>query len=1443
MAVDRGGLQYTIGVRDEFSATTQRFRQELASSRRSFREFQRDLAQQRGSAAALKDTAAAARSLARANREGVAANRGAAAASNEANRLAARRARTLRNLADNTKFAADAQVRAAREALAAARADERAASAAGKASAAKRAQAKAQREAAQAALAEARAQRAAQVNLSANVARQRQIEQERVALLRAQRAERRQRDQEQATRERQQQRNLQANLRRQEQIEQQRVRQRRANQAEQRERNRRDPDFQAQERINRALFEEEVQRRRIQNLRQRSRTQFREGNILGGAETARQARQLEQSLANSARSGNSLLFTFRRLVGTLAVFTLARELASGFADLLRAGVGFNDTIAASEIGIAGLIATLSDVRNEFGESVSNAEELDLAIGLARRQIRALRQDSLRTTATFEELLDTFQVAVGPGLAAGLNLDEIRELTVQISQAATALGVPQNQLAEEIRSLLSGTIQARTTRIATALGITNADIRRLQETGELFDFLEERLEGFAEAAQRAARQTLSGITNLIRGALGELLGQAAQPLFDELLGTANDLFDRVLTVRDAAGNIRPNPDTVAAFRSLFEALRQGVVAAREFAAELGFSGLQTLLSTLGTALVVTIEFAVGAAKALGVTFGLIIAPVRAIANLLGISNQQLGFMASALGQLLVAAFAANRVFGLFGISLREAVVLIRAGGQRLRAWVTTTAAANANILRTAGATAAFLAGVVLVGKGIEFILERVFGVQLGLRDTVQLVALGLFQAFLEVGRVVNEVGVRLGTSVANGIDRAITAARNGASQVNSLFGSDARQQRVAQEQLDRELALARRISERRKRAALELNDIEVRGAAQVEGIQSTIADIIARRAGEQARGAGFDPQFDPNSDEFRVDVDTDGVTAFTGVVSTADKSINALAEDLLKLEDALRKSNAEFAAGANVGGTEGRIQGLFTTADIESGERLRGVLREIEQTRENITRTIEEGGISEERVAALRAARGIEDLEERANAIEQLALNAPEGQLNSLLRDEADLREGLNAAQQQSFDLALSKAAVQAQQILPELRQENQLLQAQAAADAAVTRARAARLPQAQQALIAAQTSLDVLREEARLEAEVGRARLAQLRSDIAAAPEGEERDALIELLVNLEDKLRINEAITAEKIKQAELDQQEADLVANGDFGDGLARGFEDFGNQFASRFNAGIQIAKNALQTFTTFAAQEIVNAFDPTANGGAETEERVARFFQALARQILTTLIQNAIAVGIQNLIGKSQEAAVEVTAATTAAGIRTTAAATSAAIEIQAATAAAAIRASSGGFHAGGIVGMHDGGIASLRAGGRPRGISGFDTVPAFLQKGEAVIRKSVVDQVGAGVFARINNGNLGLAASVASGGSAAPIGMREGGLVSDQISNVQQNADFDRTSGDSGTILPVMVAGEREVDQLTAGGANAMLAFMRDNAGTISSLLDRGQSRRG
>jgi hypothetical protein len=173
--------------------------------------------------------------------------------------------------------------------------------------------------------------------------------------------------------------------------------------------------------------------------------------------------------------------------------------------------------------------------------------------------------------------------------------------------------------------------------------------------------------------------------------------------------------------------------------------------------------------------------------------------------------------------------------------------------------------------------------------------------------------------------------------------------------------------------------------------------------------------------------------------------------------------------------------------------------------------------------------------------------------------------------------------------------------------------------------------------------------------------------------------------------------------------------------------------------------------------------------------------------------------------------------------------------------AAIKLSNAIAIAAIKAASGGFSEGGQVGLAAGGMVpgghfgrhaqGLTRGGRPAHIPLSDTVPAWLTPGEFVMNKAATSRF-LPLLEGMNGGSMPVVGSSSAEAAGPSSGMASGGVVTQQA----QGAAADEGSSTT-IVVPAIVARDNEMDKLTAGGKNAMLAFMRENSGNINSLLDR------
>lgn len=455
--------------------------------------------------------------------------------------------------------------------------------------------------------------------------------------------------------------------------------------------------------------------------------------------------RLNQGLGQTQNQASRLLFTFRRLVGVLALFTLARQAAAGFAQLIRSGFQFNQTLEQSRLGIAGIITSVAEVRNEQGQLLQGAEAFVAAQTAARRQIALLRRDALATTATFQELLEAFQIAVGPGLAAGFNLDQVRQFAVLISQAASNIGLPQRQLSEEIRAILTGNIRATTTRIAQVLNLTNAEIRRLKASGAdvFFAELQNRLQGFALGAQSAA-QTLGGLARRLQDVIELVAGRAASGAFRTLRDTFEELFEG-LTVPEKTkfGTLlQPDPRAQAAFEEIFGAIERIIRRIRDLGRDIGLEGLIVAARVLSNVLETIAGFVLGIVDGIRLVSQFVGALLGPFIQLVGGSrelNLSMAEIARIMGNILALTIAIQAASAAWNFVVRGLVV-------------STTALSAATAATDAAARSSRLAfvrvGLVIgaLGLGFQQLFKAITGLDVTFADTLAIIRLSFIEAF-------------------------------------------------------------------------------------------------------------------------------------------------------------------------------------------------------------------------------------------------------------------------------------------------------------------------------------------------------------------------------------------------------------------------------------------------------------------------------------------------------------------------------------------------------------------------------------------------------------------------------------------------------------------------------------------------------------------------
>ena len=170
------------------------------------------------------------------------------------------------------------------------------------------------------------------------------------------------------------------------------------------------------------------------------------------------------------------------LVGAFKLLEVGVSAAqTGLERIFQRGVEYNKQLETTRLGIAAVIASVAQIQAKGGGvPLTGVEKLNVSLELAQEQLEKLKVDAINTTATFGQIAPAFLAALGPGLSAGLKLDEVRGIVVKITQAAGAIGLPFDQLNQEVRALLEGTVFNHKTHVD--LLRDTFDVKHIRLTG-------------------------------------------------------------------------------------------------------------------------------------------------------------------------------------------------------------------------------------------------------------------------------------------------------------------------------------------------------------------------------------------------------------------------------------------------------------------------------------------------------------------------------------------------------------------------------------------------------------------------------------------------------------------------------------------------------------------------------------------------------------------------------------------------------------------------------------------------------------------------------------------------------------------------------------------------------------------------------------------------
>lgn len=266
------------------------------------------------------------------------------------------------------------------------------------------------------------------------------------------------------------------------------------------------------------------------------------------------------TIATQATQANTALETLNKTFSRLAyataryaiVYRGVSALSNAFSEIVGGGIEYAKSLEENKLGISGILTSMTNLN---GKTLEWGQALQISDGILNR----LQESALKTSASANELVEAFRAILGPGLAGGMTVQQIEDFVTVGVNAVKSMGLPSNQVVQELRDLVQGGIRPASSTVATALGITDADIKKAKNSAEgLYNFLMERMKGF-EIASVKRQDITRGLEEQIKEGLQRGIADGSLVWKNFYTNVLKDIADKVVTLDEKTGKMEINKE--------------------------------------------------------------------------------------------------------------------------------------------------------------------------------------------------------------------------------------------------------------------------------------------------------------------------------------------------------------------------------------------------------------------------------------------------------------------------------------------------------------------------------------------------------------------------------------------------------------------------------------------------------------------------------------------------------------------------------------------------------------------------------------------------------------------------------------------------------------------------------------------------------------------
>lgn len=259
-------------------------------------------------------------------------------------------------------------------------------------------------------------------------------------------------------------------------------------------------------------------------------------------------------------------------------------LSSAWKNTFGVGIEVNKIVESNTYGIAALISANTRMVDSQGNSLTAMQKFTKAQEYSKDILAELRKESVKTYATFPQLIEIFQQATGQtlsmGNAFGGTIDEINKNTIKLasrmSNIAGSIGMPMDRVREEIRSMLSGNASTDSLISTMIFGSPSEANKAISEAKKKANGLQDLLDmKFKPFDVLADTKSFSKSVLEIQAAWQNLMGDML-----EKSGAFKDITNTFYTMAESIKN--NSKDIIESFDSMYNSAGTVLTIAKDIA---------------------------------------------------------------------------------------------------------------------------------------------------------------------------------------------------------------------------------------------------------------------------------------------------------------------------------------------------------------------------------------------------------------------------------------------------------------------------------------------------------------------------------------------------------------------------------------------------------------------------------------------------------------------------------------------------------------------------------------------------------------------------------------------------------------------------------------------------------------------------------------------